>query len=202
MPVDAGQQLAEKHVGGRVGAQVVDDDYAAAQFERRFDGVGQARFGAAGFFRIGVVVAADHQAIDHHFDVVDAVAVECDVFFQVVDFTIGAHALETLLADVLEDLFVLAFAPLDDRREDLRARAIRQRLDFIDDLLGALGDDFRAANGTVRDADAGVEQAQIVVDFGDSADGRARVVADALLVNRNRRTQPLNLVNVGLFHLA
>ena len=95
----------------------------------------------------------------------------------------------------------MAFLPLDDRREDLRARAVGQRFDFIDDLLGALGDDFLAADRAVRDADAGVQQAQIVVNLGHGADGRARVVADALLVNRDRRTEPFDLVDVGLFHL-
>ena len=82
---------------------------------------------------------------------------------------------------------MVTFAPLDDRGENLRPRAVGQRFDLIDDLLGALGDDFLAADGTVGHADAGIEQTQIIVNLGDCADGRARVVADTLLVNRNRR---------------
>jgi hypothetical protein len=41
------------------------------------------------------------------------------------------------------------------------------------------------------------EQAQVVVDFGDRADGRARVVTGRLLLNRNRRRQPLDQIDVG-----
>ena len=54
--------------------------------------------------------------------------------------------------------------------------------------------------GAVRIADAREEQAQVVVDLGDRADGRARVVARRLLLDRDRRRQALDQVDVGLFH--
>ncbi len=41
--------------------------------------------------------------------------------------------------------------------------------------------------GAVRRASAGKQQAQVVVDFGDRADGGARVVAGGFLLDRNRR---------------
>src|SRR5690606_22090882 len=53
-----------------------------------------------------------------------------------------------------------------------------------------------------RLADAGVEQAQVVVDLGDGADGRARIVRGRLLLDRDRRRQPLDVVDVGLVHHA
>ena len=59
-----------------------------------------------------------------------------------------------------------------------------------------------AAVRAVRDADARVEQAQVVVDLGDRADGRARVARRRLLVDRDRRRQALDEVDVGLVHLA
>src|SRR5664279_3461331 len=118
----------------------------------------------------------DDEAIHHDFDVVDTIAVERDVFFKVINFAVGADALKTRFADVLEDLLVLTFAPLDDRGKNLRARTVGQRFDFIDDLLGALSDDFRAADRTMRDADARVQEAQIIVNLGNGADGRAWVV--------------------------
>ena len=54
----------------------------------------------------------------------------------------------------------------------------------------------------MRDADARVEQAQVVVDLGDRADGRPRVARRRLLVDRDRRRQALDEVDVGLVHLA
>ena len=50
--------------------------------------------------------------------------------------------------------------------------------------------------------DAGVQHAQVVVDLGDRADGRARVLAGRLLRDRDRRAQAADVVDVGLGHLA
>ena len=78
----------------------------------------------------------------------------------------------------------------------------RQREDRVDDLLHRLLLDRPAAVGAVRPAGAGEEQAQVVVDLGDGADGRARVAAGALLVDRDRRREALDVVDVRLLHLA
>ena len=51
-------------------------------------------------------------------------------------------------------------------------------------------------------ADACEEQAQVVIDLGHGADGRSRVARCALLVDRDRRRQAVNLVDVRLLHLA
>ena len=59
-----------------------------------------------------------------------------------------------------------------------------------------------AADRAVRLAGAGEEQPQVVVDLGDRADGRARVARGRLLVDRDRRAQALDEVDVGLVHLA
>src|SRR5262249_1712509 len=49
--------------------------------------------------------------------------------------------------------------------------------------------------------DAGVEEPQVVVDLGDGADGRARVLRGRLLLDRDGRRQPLDGVDVRLGHL-
>ena len=56
--------------------------------------------------------------------------------------------------------------------------------------------------GAVRHADAGIEQAEVVVDLGDRADGRSGVARRRLLVDGDRRRQALDEVDVGLVHLA
>ena len=48
---------------------------------------------------------------------------------------------------------------------------------------------------------AGVEHAQEIVDLGDRADGRPRVVAGGFLRDRDRRRQAADVVDVGLGHL-
>ena len=58
---------------------------------------------------------------------------------------------------------------------------------LIDDLLGRLARDHPAALGTVRNTDAGVQQAEIVVNLRHRADGRARVAARRFLIDRDGR---------------
>src|SRR4051794_14861342 len=49
--------------------------------------------------------------------------------------------------------------------------------------------------------DAGIEETEVVVDLGDGADGRARVATAALLVDRDRRGEAIDVVDVRFFHL-
>src|SRR5262249_11046651 len=79
---------------------------------------------------------------------------------------------------------------------------LRQGEDAADDLLAGLGGDGPAALRTVALADAGVEDAQVVVDLGDGADGRARVAAGRLLLDADGRRQAGEVIDVGLLELA
>ena len=54
--------------------------------------------------------------------------------------------------------------------------------------------------GAIRLADPREQQAQVVVDLGDGADGRARVVRRRFLLDRDRRRQAFDQIDVGLFH--
>ena len=71
----------------------------------------------------------------------------------------------------------------------------------IDDLLGRLAGDRPATDVTVRVADPRPQQTQVVVDLSDGSDRRARVARGRLLVDRDRRRQTLDRVDVGLVHL-
>ena len=109
---------------------------------------------------------------------------------------------EPLGLELAEQVDVLALAAPDDRREHLEARALLEGEDAVDDLLRGLPGDRRAAGRAVRAAGAGVEQPEVVVDLGDRADRRARVLRGRLLVDRHRGREPLDEVHVGLVHLA
>ena len=54
--------------------------------------------------------------------------------------------------------------------------------------------------GAIGGAGTRVQQAQVVVDLGHRAHGRARIVAGRLLLDRDRRRQALDQVDVGLLH--
>ena len=60
--------------------------------------------------------------------------------------------------------------------------------------------DRQTGRRRVGNADARPQQAHVVVDFGDGRDGGARVFRGRLLLDRDCRGKPVDLVDVGLLH--
>src|SRR5271167_2016101 len=54
----------------------------------------------------------------------------------------------------------------------------------------------------MRHSDGGVEQPQVVVNFGDGPDGRSRAAAGGLLLDGDRRAQAVDAVHIGPLHLV
>ena len=120
---------------------------------------------------------------------------------EVVHLAVDADPDEALPPGALEDAIALGLAVLDQRSEDEQPRPLRQREDLVDDLLDRLALD-RMAVRAVRVAGPGEQQPEVVVDLGDGPDRRPRVARRALLVDRDRRAQAVDLVDVRLLHLA
>ena len=173
----AGEVLAEReHLGNGVGLLLLrraghpptgpsrhelDLGHALGQSQRRFQRVGQPALEAR---------TAD-EAVDDHGNRVVLVAGQLDRLVQLLDLAIDAGACVALLREVGEQLGVLALSAADDRCEHLEAGAFGELEHTVDDLLRRLALDRRAVLRAVRDADAGVEQPEVVVDLGDRADG-------------------------------
>ena len=128
--------------------------------------------------------------------------VELDVLLEQPDLAVDLGPGEALAAELLEQVLVLALAPAHDGRLDHEPGPVRQLQDLVDDLLGRLAGDRAAAHVAVGSADPRPQQAQVVVDLRDRADGRPRVARGRLLVDRDGRRQALDRVHVGLVHLA
>ena len=143
----------------------------------------------------------DDVAVHHDLDGVALVLVQRGCFRQVVLLPVHADAHEALPPRRLEDAVTLRLAVLHQRPEHEQPRALRQAQDLVDDLLHRLALDLVAV-GAVRVADAREQQPQMVVDLRDGPDGRPRIPRGALLVDRDRRRQPVDLVDVRLLHLA
>ena len=146
--------------------------------------------------------APAHEPVDDHLDRVLLVALELELGRQVDDLTVDPGAREALPRELVEQRVVLALAAAHHRREHLEPGAVGQLQHPVDDLLRRLAGDELAAVRAVRHADPRVEQAQVVVDLGDRADGGARVARRRFLVDRDRGRQALDEVDVGLVHLA
>ena len=100
----------------------------------------------------------------------------------------------------LEQLGELALAVAHHRRQHHQPRVLGQREHRVDHLADALRLQRQVVVGAERRAGARVQQAQVVVDLGDRADRRARVVRGGLLLDADRRRQALDHVDVGLVH--
>ena len=108
---------------------------------------------------------------------------------------------ETLGSQRRQLFLELAFAAANDRRQHVDARVLRIQHHHVDDALERLAGDLLPAIRAVRHADAGEEQPQVVVDFGDGADRRARVRPGRFLFDGDRRRQAVDQIDVRLLHL-
>jgi hypothetical protein len=118
----------------------------------------------------------------------------------VVHRAVDPQAHEALGAQFGEQIELLALAAGHHRGEDHQFGVFRQGQHVVHHLRDALRLERLAVLRAVRRAGAGEEQAQVVVDLGDGADRRARVVAGGLLLDGDGRRQALDQVDVGLLH--
>ena len=115
---------------------------------------------------------------------------------------IHADPHEPLFTRLVEELPKLTLASPHEGSRDLRALPVAEGQEALHDLRRRLSDDRLPARRAVRRADPGPQQAEIVVDLGDGSDGRARVAADRLLLDRDRGRKALDRVDVRLLHEA
>ena len=141
-------------------------------------------------------------AVNHDLDVVGLVAVHHHAELDLAQFSIHAHAGEACLTDVFEQLAVVTFAATDGGGQDVDTLAIKLLEDEVGDLLFGVAHHALAGVVGIGLADAGVEQAQEVVDLGDGAHGGTRVLVHALLLDADDGAEASDLVDVGAFHVA
>ena len=196
-----GQAILSENRRSRSGSPLVevdelDDEHATGQAEGGLDRVGEPALGRR------VVGPLGDEPVDDDVDGVLDLLLELGRLGEGDDLAVDAGAGEALGLQLGEEVDVLALAGAHDRREHLEAGALGQLEQPVDDLLRALPGDRLAADRAVRPAGPGEEQAEVVVDLGDRADRGPRVAVGRLLVDRDRRRQALDEVDVGLVHLA
>ncbi len=170
--------------------------------QRGLDGVRHA--GGVRSLAVGIAgcAVADRQAVDDHIDAVLVLLVEADLLVEVAQLAVDPDADEARLLGPCQHLLVLALPVSDERRHDHQARSLREVVELVDHLLHRLARDLPAADGAVHAPDAGEQEAQVVVDLRHGAHRRPRVPRRALLVDADRRREPVDLVDVRLLHLA
>ena len=187
--IGAGQARGVK---GLVSVDHGDQDEAPAELHGESDGHFQAMLDAG----------LHQQSVDDDLDGVVLALVETKVVFEIDQFAIDAGAGEAVLDELFHLFFELAFAAANDGGHDHDAVFGAKREDALHDLVGRLAGDGLAAIGAVGNADGGIEQAQVVVDFGDGADGGAGTAAGGFLLNGDGGAEAVDGVDVGALHLV
>ena len=139
------------------------------QVERRLDRVGEPTLDPI----------SQHEPVDHDRDVVGLVAleVELELLVEVDQFTVDDRPNEALPGEVGEQGVVRSLPAPHHRGQHLEAHALLHGEDLVDDLLWRLPNELFTCLGIMGDADTSEQQAEVVVDLGDRADGRPRVAA-------------------------
>ncbi len=113
---------------------------------------------------------------------------------------VDAGADEALGVEFAEQAVVFPLAFGDHRGQQHQFLARGQGQYLVHHLTHGLGLEGFAVLGAVGATDPGEEQAQVVVDLGDGADGGAGVVGGGLLLDGDGRRQPLDVVQVRFVH--
>jgi hypothetical protein len=119
--------------------------------------------------------------------------------FQSMDDAIDADTHESRFAGFREYLakFPLTIVRLRGQEQSFSALGKRQK--FADNGASRPGSHSPTAKMAPLLTHAGVQHAQIIVDFRDGADGRSRVRRSRLLFDGNGRRQTADMVILGFF---
>ena len=95
---------------------------------------------------------------------------------KIADFAVDPRADVALAGEVFQGFGVLAFTLFNNGRQQHQAQAFRLREDVIDHLADGLRRQRHVVIRTARFTDAGVQQTQVVVNFGNGTHRRTGVV--------------------------
>ena len=168
-----------------------DPDDAVGETQGGLQRVGEARLDPR----------LDHQAVDDDLDGVLLVLVELGGLGQLIKGAVDTHPHETVGLQLFQLLAVFPLALPHHRRQKEEPRPFGHGEDAVDHLLHRLAGDLLAALVAMHPADPGKEEAQVIVDFGDGADGGTGILRGRLLLDGDRRGKPLDRLDIGLLHL-
>ena len=164
------------------------------------DIVGQIEGGLEGLRQPVLQVRAHLEAVHHHLDGVLLVLVQLRGVVHIVDTAVHPHADKALGAQLVEQMQVLALLLANHRGQQHQLAAFLHGQHLIHHLADGLRGQRCFVLRAARLTHPGEQQPQVIVDFGDGAHRGARVMAGGLLLDGDRRAQPLDMVHIGLLH--
>ncbi len=190
--------------GTSFGGRKFEDGFALAVAIADFDGVGQAR----------TDLRRDGQAIHEHIDGLREIDIQQG--FRGREFVHAAILIKTVEAALLQIDQGLRyergrgagrlspgrlFGGLGEGQteQDIKSAAGLEGQDAGGDVVDGVAADLSIATNAEGAAGAGVEQAQVVVDFGGRGHRRSRIAGGVFLLDGNGRRDAGNFIDVGLF---
>lgn len=119
---------------------------------------------------------------------------------QIADLPVDTRTDIALRRQIFQRFAVLPLALFHDGRQEHQPFAFRLRQHIIHHLANGLRRQRNIMVRAARFADAGVQKTQIIVDFGDRAHRRARIMGRGFLLNRNGGRQPFDMIHIRFFH--
>ena len=159
-----------------------------------------AQCGFEGFGQSLAHVVAHLEAVNDHIHRMLLALGQLGHVIDLVDLAVDTNPGEALGAQFGEQVLLLALAVGHHRGKDHQLGVFRQGQHVVHHLRDCLCFQWLLVFRAERRAGAGKHQAQVIVDLGDGADGRARVMAGRLLLDRNGRGKTFDQVDVRLFH--
>jgi len=194
-------QLGQAVAADRAGVTAGEHLFAAAVHVQR-DGAafGQLQRGLETLGQALLAFGADAQAVDDHVQVVFLGFLQRGQLLDFLQLAIDPQPHEALRLQAGQFVLEAALAGPRNGRQHGQARLGRPGQHGVDHLADALRLQRQPVVGAVGRAHPCVQQAQVVVDLGDGAHGRARIVARRLLLDGDRRRQAFDQVDIGLVH--
>ena len=185
----AGEICREKHLGV-LAIHVGDTRHTMGKVQRCLEGFGKTL----------LQVTAHLETVNDDLDRVFPVKLQLGRIIELDDLAVDTCTQKTLCMQFSKQLVVFALALADDGSKQHHARTFRKRKDLVDHLAHGLCLESIAMHGAVWRTGPRKQQPQVIVDFGDGADRRARVVARGLLLDGDCRRKPFDVVDIRLFH--
>ena len=172
------------------GFRVLGIDNPVRQRQRGLETVGQP----------GGDPVAHHHPVHHRLDLVLDLAVQRRHLADLVQRAVHLYPGEPAPLQLAQFLAVFALAVAHHRRQQQQPRALRHRHHPVHHLADRLRLDRQARRRRVRHPRPRPQQAHIILDLRHRADGGARVLAGGLLLDGDRRRQPVDRVDIRLSH--
>ena len=199
----AGFELGQRIIANRAGEFVREHELCALRVIHVGDSRHPSPKPQRGFERLGETltdIRAHPEAIDDRLDRMFAAYIEFRCLVQLDHLAVDARSHEATGPQLLDELCVLTLALRDRGREQHHGGTLGMLENGIDHLTHRLRRQIDVMVGAPGRPGARVQEPQVVVHFSHGTYRRARIVRSRFLLDGDRRREPFDRVDVGLFH--